>query len=43
MGDDDKNLSSEPEMIKAFRDTWHLGIHSYLTYLRNIVFLSHNS
>lgn len=41
MGDDDKNLSSEPEMIKAFRDTWHLGIHSYLTYLRNIVFLSH--
>lgn len=41
IGDDDKNLSSEPEMIKAFRDTWHLGIHSYLTYLRNIVFLSH--
>ena len=41
LSDDDKNLSSEPEMIKAFRDTWHLGIHSYLTYLRNIVFLGH--
>lgn len=33
--DGDDNLSSEPEMIKAFRDTWELGIHSYLTYLRD--------
>lgn len=31
----DENLSGEPEMIKAFRDTWELGIHSYLTYLRD--------
>ena len=31
----DDSLSSEPEMIKAFRDTWELGIHSYLTYLRD--------
>ena len=31
----DEDLSQEPEMIKAFRDTWELGIHSYLTYLRN--------
>lgn len=31
----DDDLSSEPEMIKAFRDTWELGIHSYLTYLRD--------
>jgi adenine-specific DNA-methyltransferase len=32
-GDDD-SVSGEPEQIKAFRDTWELGIHSYLTYLR---------
>ena len=25
----------EPEVIKAFRDTWELGIHSYLSYLRD--------
>ena len=31
----DEDLSVEPEMIKAFRDTWELGIHSYLTYLRD--------
>lgn len=31
----DDDLSSEPEMIKAFRDTWELGIHSYLSYLRD--------
>jgi len=30
----DEHLSSEPEQIKAFRDTWELGIHSYLSYLR---------
>ncbi|MGI4733599.1 MAG: site-specific DNA-methyltransferase [Janthinobacterium lividum] len=31
----DEHLSSEPEQIKAFRDTWELGIHSYLSYLRD--------
>jgi len=31
----DADIPSEPEMIQAFRDTWELGIHSYLTYLRN--------
>ncbi len=31
----DDNLSGEPEVIKAFRDTWELGIHSYLSYLRD--------
>lgn len=31
----DSELSGEPEMIKAFRDTWELGIHSYLSYLRD--------
>jgi len=33
-GDDDA-LSGEPEQIRAFRDTWELGIHSYLGYLRD--------
>lgn len=31
----DDALSGEPEMIKAFRDTWELGIHSYLSYIRD--------
>jgi adenine-specific DNA-methyltransferase len=31
----DEHLSGEPEQIKAFRDTWELGIHSYLSYLRD--------
>lgn len=31
----DDHLSGEPEVIKAFRDTWELGIHSYLGYLRD--------
>jgi adenine-specific DNA-methyltransferase len=29
------DISREPEQIKAFRDTWKDGIHSYLTYLRD--------
>ena len=33
-------MSQEPEMIKAFRDTWELGIHSYLSYLRNRLLLA---
>lgn len=37
----DDDLSQEPEMIKAFRDTWELGIHSYLSYLRNRLLLAH--
>lgn len=36
----DEDLSQEPEMIKAFRDTWELGIHSYLSYLRNRITLA---
>ena len=31
----DEDLTQEPETIRAFRDTWELGIHSYLTYLRD--------
>jgi adenine-specific DNA-methyltransferase len=30
----DDGISGEPEQVKAFRDTWELGIHSYLSYLR---------
>ena len=36
----DQDLTQEPEMIKAFRDTWELGIHSYLTYLRDRLMLA---
>ncbi len=36
----DEDLTQEPEMIKAFRDTWELGIHSYLTYLRDRMLLA---
>ncbi len=36
----DADLTQEPEMIKAFRDTWELGIHSYLTYLRDRLMLA---
>jgi adenine-specific DNA-methyltransferase len=36
----DEDLTQEPEMIKAFRDTWELGIHSYLAYLRDRLILA---
>ncbi|WP_322994359.1 site-specific DNA-methyltransferase [Castellaniella sp.] len=36
----DEDLTQEPEMIKAFRDTWEMGIHSYLTYLRDRLLLA---
>lgn len=36
----DTDLSQEPETITAFRDTWELGIHSYLTYLHNRLLLT---
>ncbi|MCS1410275.1 MAG: Modification methylase DpnIIB [Verrucomicrobia subdivision 3 bacterium] len=35
-----EDLTAEPEMIKAFRDTWELGIHSYLTYMRDRLLLA---
>lgn len=38
--DKDDDLTSEPETIRAFRDTWELGIHSYLTNLRDRIYLS---
>ncbi len=36
----DEDLTQEPETIRAFRDTWELGIHSYLTYLRDRLLLA---
>ena len=30
-----EHITREPEQVKAFRDTWQDGIHSYLTYLRD--------
>jgi adenine-specific DNA-methyltransferase len=38
--DKDEDLTHEPEQIKAYRDTWRLGIHSYLTYLRDRLLLA---
>jgi len=32
---DDVDLTREPEMVQAYRDTWEIGLHSYLTYLRD--------
>src|SRR3989344_6639979 len=37
---DDDSIPAEPEMIKAFRDIWELGIHSYLTHLRDRLLLA---
>ena len=39
-GDQDDDLTREPEMIRAFRDTWEVGVHSYLTYLRDRLLLA---
>jgi len=36
----DEEMIREPEMVKAYRDTWELGLHSYLTYLRDRIQLS---
>ena len=36
----DEDLTQEPEVVKAFRDTWELGVHSYLTYLRDRLLLT---
>ncbi|MGA3066373.1 MAG: site-specific DNA-methyltransferase [Tepidisphaeraceae bacterium] len=33
--DKEQDLTREPEMVKAYRDTWRLGVHSYLSYLRD--------
>ncbi len=38
--DNDADLTREAEMVKAYRDTWHLGVHSYLSYLRDRLFIA---
>jgi len=35
VGEGVTDITREPEQVKAFRDTWRDGIHSYLTYLRD--------
>jgi adenine-specific DNA-methyltransferase len=37
---DDQDMTREPEMVQAYRDTWEIGLHSYLTYLRDRVMLA---
>ncbi|HEY6345583.1 MAG TPA: site-specific DNA-methyltransferase [Bryobacteraceae bacterium] len=36
---DDADMTREPETVQAYRDTWELGLHSYLTYLRDRLLL----
>jgi adenine-specific DNA-methyltransferase len=36
---DDADMTREPEMVQAYRDTWELGLHSYLSYLRDRLLL----
>jgi len=38
-GDDD-HMTYEPEMVQAYRDTWELGLHSWLTYMRDRLYLA---
>ena len=37
---DDADLTREPEMVQAYRDTWEVGLQSYLTYLRDRLLVS---
>jgi adenine-specific DNA-methyltransferase len=39
---DDEDMTREPEMVQAYRDTWELGLHSYLAYLRDRLLLARN-
>ena len=36
----DDEMIRDPEMVKAYRDTWELGLHSYLAYLRDRLLLA---
>lgn len=36
----DEHMVREPEMVQAYRDTWELGVHSFLTYLRDRLLLA---
>lgn len=37
---DDEDFTREPETVKAYRDTWTLGLHSYMSYLRERILLA---
>lgn len=37
----ESGLTREPEMIKAYRDTWEMGIHSYLKYMKERLLVAH--
>ena len=37
---DDADFTREPETVQAYRDTWELGLHSYLTYMRDRLLLA---
>ena len=37
---EDEDISREPETVQAYRDTWELGLHSYLSYLRDRLLLA---
>lgn len=41
VSDKASDLTREPEMVRAYRDTWRLGVHSYLTYLRDRIVVAH--
>ncbi|PAU98118.1 site-specific DNA-methyltransferase [Paracoccus salipaludis] len=36
----DEHMIREPEMVKAYRDTWELGLHSYMTFIRDRMLLA---
>jgi len=40
--DREQDLTREPEMVKAYQDTWHLGKHSYLSYMRDRLRICHD-
>lgn len=42
VGDKAADLTREPEMVRAYRDTWRLGVHSYLAYLRDRLITARN-
>jgi len=37
---EDGDMTREPEMVQAYRDTWELGLHSYLSYMRDRLLLA---
>ena len=40
VSEQEKDITHQPEVIRAFRDTWELGIHSYLSYMRDRLLLA---